>query len=78
MLKNLEVRRKKKESFFPENNLTCTFQHIRQYAAEFVLGGTHDAGIGVVSVEMDGVEAALGGADTAADAAVLIDHRSAA
>ena len=61
-------------SFLTKDNFGTALEHVRQYAVELILGGAHDAGFGVLAVEVDGIEGALGGAYTTTDTAVLIDH----
>ena len=57
-----------------EEDLPGTLEHIRKDSAELVLGCDHIAGLRVHTMQVNGIEAALGGAYSATDALVLIDH----
>ena len=65
-------------ALFLDQHLRSALDHIRQQGSDLVFGLYHSAALRMLAVEVDGVERALGGAEAAAYAAVLVHYGSTA
>ena len=61
-----------------EFDLDGTLERVLAQAGELLLVFDHRGALGAISIQVDGIERALGGAQTAADALVGVDDRGTA
>ena len=56
------------------DDLDALLRHVLEKRSDLVFAADHGRGLRNIALQMDGVEHAAGGAQTAADAAVRINH----